>query len=296
MTDLMNLSGPRFLEVFTALSIGALALGFALRWLLRAPGGSPHPLPADLDPFEVAMLLGPKAVVHTALAKLLHEKAVTTEGGLLVTTGARRRFGTQVEQLVHDAINEQEDSNDKLIERAQPAIARLKLRARKRGWLVGETQGLWAQLLSPLPMLCVLLLGIGKILVGLERDKPILILCVLCIGGAVGLVFLLRPVLISRLGASVYRALREDQMPLYHSSRGAESPQALSSHALCLAVAIYGLDVITVGDFALLPHHLLASSLSTSSTSTSSSSGGCGGDSSGGSSCGGGCGGCGGGD
>ncbi|AKQ69858.1 hypothetical protein A176_006770 [Myxococcus hansupus] len=290
--DFLNLPGPQFLKVFMALSLGAMALGFTLRWLLRAPGGSLQPLPATWDPFEVAMLSGPKAVVHTALAKLLHQKALKVEDGLLVTTGAQSKFASPVERLVHEAIKEQEDSNDKLVERVQPAFGRLKRNLSQRGWLVSGTQALWARWLPPLPMLFVLLLGFSKILLGVERGKPVLFLCLLCVAGVVGLVILMRPVWTSRLGASVYRTLREEQRPLQESSRGAESPQALSSNALCLAVALYGLDVMTVGDFALLPRHLLGNSLS---TGTSSSSGGCGSDSS---SCGGGggCGGCGGGD
>ena len=290
--DFLNLPGPQFLTVFLALGFCALWLGTALRLLLRTPGGDPQPLPEALDPFEIAMLSGPKAVVHTALARLLHEKAVKMEDGLLVTTGARSKFDTPVERLVHEAIKEKEDSNDKLIERAQPTFGRLKRSLSKRGWLVGDAQARWARWLPPLPMLGVLLLGFAKLLVGVDRGKPVLLLCVFCIGGVVGLVFLMRPVWTSRLGESAYRALRQEQMPLYHSSRSAESPQALGSNALCLAVAIYGLDVMTTGDFALLPNHLLASSISTSSSSLSSSSDGCGGDSS----CGGGCGGCGGGD
>ncbi|MFY1832007.1 TIGR04222 domain-containing membrane protein [Myxococcus fulvus] len=293
--DPLNLPGPDFLALYVLLAMSALALGFFLRWLLRTPGGSPDVLPQRLDPYEIAMLSGPKAVVHTALARLLHQKALVMDGTHLTTTGKRSDFASHFERLVYAAVHESKKSNAELIASIEPALERLKSPLQQRGWLVDEGQATRARWLPMLPMLGVLLLGLAKINVGLEREKPVSLLVFLCLVTAGSLFFLTGRVWTSRRGAALLRALRWNQQPLKMSTMSADTSQAMNSQDLGVAVALFGLGAVAMSDFELMRRHIdpSGSSFSGSSSSSSCSSSSC--SSSDGGGGGGGCGGCGGG-
>ncbi|AKF86282.1 hypothetical protein MFUL124B02_24420 [Myxococcus fulvus 124B02] len=295
--DPLNLSGPDFLALYVLSAMSALALGLFLRWTLRTPGGSPDVLPQKLDPYELAMLSGPKAVAHTALARLLHEKALVMDGTNLTTTGKRSDFASPFERLVYAAVHESKKSNAELVASIEPALERLKHPLQQRGWLVDEGQATRARWLPMLPLLGVLLLGLAKINVGLERERPVAFLGFLCFVTVVTLFFLTRPVWTSRRGSALLHALRWNQQPLKTSIMSTENSQVMNSQDLGVAVALFGLGAVAMTDFELMRRHIdpsgssfggVSGSSGCSGSSSSCSSGGDGGG-------GGGCGGCGGG-
>ncbi|NTX13619.1 TIGR04222 domain-containing membrane protein [Myxococcus sp. CA056] len=288
----LEMSGPQFLELFAALFAFAFLVGLLLRYLLRQPGGDPGALPLNPDPYEIAMLSGPKAVVHAALARLLHDGSIRMHGARLESTGSRRPDAAFIERVVCRAVTDGEVKSSELLKRAEPAIQQLKPALIERGWLVDDAWGWRARWLPPLPCLAVLLLGLTKISVGLERDKPVAILVVFCCVATAGIGLLARRVWTSRQGDSVFQKLRWREQPLRTAARSAEAPEMLNGHDVGMAVALFGLGAMSTSDFELMRREVDPGSNSFGFGDSSSGGDGCGGGDGGG----GGCGGCGGGD
>ncbi|MCP3169740.1 TIGR04222 domain-containing membrane protein [Myxococcus qinghaiensis] len=288
----LDMSGPQFLELFVPLAVLAFAVGLALRLYLRQPGGGPGALPRNLDPYEVAMLSGPNAVVHAALARLLHAGSIRMNGAQLEATGSRQADAPFIERVIYRAVSDGSVTPSELLERAEPAIEKLKPALIQRGWLVDDTSATRARWVPLLPCFAVLLLGLAKISVGLERDRPVGLLVLSCCIIGLGTCFLLgKRVWSSRRGIAVRLTLRRQEQPLRITAGSASSPEALNSHDVGIAVALFGLGAVGLTDFELMRRQVAPSS-SFGGGGDSSSSGCSGGD--GGSGCGGGGGGCGG--
>lgn len=296
----LDMSGPQFLELFVLLAVLAFGMGLALRLYLRQPGGGPDALPRHLDPYEVAMLSGPSAVVHAALARLLHVGSIRMNGTQIEATGHRQAEAPVIERVVYRAVSDGAVTPSELLERAEPAIEKLKPALIERGWLVDDTWATRARWVPLLPCFAMLTLGLAKIAVGLERDRPVSLLVLSCCIIGLGSYFLLgKRVWSSRRGAAVLAQLRRQEQPLRVAANSASSPEVLNSHDIGIAVALFGLGSVALTDFELMRRQVAPSS---SFGGGDSSSSGCSGGDGGGSGCGGGgdgggggCGGCGGG-
>ncbi|NVJ21043.1 TIGR04222 domain-containing membrane protein [Myxococcus sp. AM011] len=270
----LDMSGPQFLELFVTLAVLAFLMGHALRLYLRQPGGGPGALPRHLDPYEVAMLAGPSAVVHAALARLLHAGSIQMNGTKLEATGHRQSDAPSIERAVYRAVADGAVTPSELLERAEPAIQKLKPALIQRGWLVDDTSATRARWVPTLPCIMVLLLGLAKIAVGLERERPVGFLVLFCCVTGLGIYFLGKQVWSSRRGASVLATLRRQEQPLRVAAGSASSPEVLNSHDVGIAVALFGLGSVALTDFELMRRQVAPSSSFGGGDSSSSSCGG----------------------
>ncbi|AGC45820.1 hypothetical protein MYSTI_04528 [Myxococcus stipitatus DSM 14675] len=275
----LDWSGPQFLRVYVAMFVVAVVTGIALRRLLRGPGGRTGREHQALDPYDVALLSGPKEVVHTALARLLHEGVIRMDGTNIELTGKRPTLRSPVERATYGAVSGQSLRLAELHARAEPAIEQLKEPLIQQGLLVDAPRARLARWLPPLLGVVLLVVGLAKILVGLSRDKPVGILFLFSIFSFIAVYLFSRKTWRTRLGDEVLWVLRTEQQALRLTARSAKSPEVMNSHDLALAVALFGLGVVPLTDFELLRRQI-APEVSSGGDS-SSSSGGCGGGSSG---------------
>ena len=187
----LDLSGPDFLLLFGTLAlVGELSVA-ALLFLWRPPRGNLDPA-APLQPIEVAYLAGGEAKAGAALLA-----ALVSGGALEIDAQARRIRATAVgqarghgpvEQALWRSIQQRGDL--KLSEVESLAKAHLQpVRAQlvKRGLLLSDEVEGW-RLISLLGVHAVLLLlGGGKVLVGISRGRPVeILLTALFVIAAVG--------------------------------------------------------------------------------------------------------------
>jgi uncharacterized membrane protein YgcG len=163
-----------------------------------------------------------------------------------------------------------------------PVVQRMEAQGH---WLNAAKRGQIA-LISSLPLLMLILLGVAKVMVGLSRDKPVGLLVVLLIVTTVMMLVnvFTRPKC-SRAAQTWLRNYQRQQQRLR------TAPTQAEWH---LAVAAFGFSALTgtvLADYAGLRQPVSGSDSGSSSSSSDSSSS----DSGGGDSGGGGCGGCGGG-
>ncbi|QSQ15275.1 TIGR04222 domain-containing membrane protein [Myxococcus landrumensis] len=268
----LNWAGPQFLRVYAVLFLLALVLGIALRRWLRASGGPPPSRRRPLDPYEVALLSGPKEVVHTALARLLHEGAIRMDGPNIETTGKHRDSSSPIERATYRAVSSQSMTLGELHSRAEPAIQELKEPLIAEGLLVAPHLGKLARWLPPLLCGLLLYLGLIKIGVGMWRDKPVGGLVLFSLINFITVLVLSQKVWRTRQGDEVLAGLRAEQAPLRMTARSAKSSEVMNSHDLALAVALFGLGAVTLTDFELLRRQIAPE---VSSGGDSSSSSGC---------------------
>lgn len=307
--NVLDLSGPEFMELYLCLLFAAFLACAALRWALRQPGGPPPSGFQLPSPHEAALLRGNMAAVEAALASLFHHGCLRinddTLVDTLVTSEALPSTAPLIERAVYDAVKQGYTRPAELVHKVEPTLFRMREPLVQRGWLVDETWSFIARWVPRLPCFVVLLMGLAKFQVGLERGRPVgwLVLTTLVAGV---MLFKLTPApWRSRRGDAVLQWLREKQEPLKQTALSATSASALTHREAAMAVALYGMTALGYTEFELLRRHLLpptAPGLGSSSSgggdggSGWSDGGGCGsgggGDSGGG---GGGCGGCGGG-
>lgn len=294
----LDWKGPEFLALYAPLLIVSILVGALLRWWLRQPGGPPEALlPAA---YEAALLRGKQALVEAALASLAHQGRIRMEGGRLVASGRVPFTAPLIERIVHAGVEAGEVRPAELTRKAEPAVNQLRVTLVERGWLVDDTWGLRARLLPLLPGLAVLLMGQAKLLVGLQRGRPVtglVFVSLLWLGLALPL--LARAPWRSRLGDATLMRLRAEQETLRQTASAATSGATLNSVDVALAVGLFGLTAVGFQELEDLRRHLQASGYSSSGGSSSDGSSGCGGGDGGGGDGGGGggggCGGCGGG-
>lgn len=273
----LNLTGPEFLSFYFLLAIIVVFIASCLRHYLRSPGGSPIQRPVDLNVYQIAYLAeGENRVFDTAIASLVQKKYVT------IQTSQRRLTLKEpvenlhpVEQIIANAIK-LDGRIDKVRSSMTQPIKVIRAHLQQLDLLVSQTQSGRAQAYPALLIAALLGLGIGRILVGMARGKPVGYLVVMCfIIALIGLVPWLTPVHRTRYGDRVLQDLRARVQSTVGSAADAHLP---------LAFALLGAVVLPNDIFADLKQVVMP---------VSSGGGGGGGDGGGGG--GGGCGGCGGG-
>jgi uncharacterized protein (TIGR04222 family) len=296
----LDWSGPEFLALYVLLLVLSLKAAIALRWGLRQPGGPPGPLPSSVDPYEVALLRGRQVLVEAAMASLVHQKLLSVEDGKLAATGKVPFTAPLIERIVHASVEAGESKPWELLNKVEPAIRQLRVPLEQRGWLMDDVQGNRARYLPLLPVAAVLMLGFAKLLVGVQRDRPVAFLVMATfLLGLVSVPFLLRAPWRSRLGDQVLNQLRMERQALRQLAPVAVGNGPLNAWDVILAVGLFGLMAVLSEEFDLLRRHLGSSGYGVDSGSSSDfggSDGGGDGDGGGGGGCGGCGGGCGGGD
>jgi uncharacterized protein (TIGR04222 family) len=241
----LDLTGPEFLWFIVVMMAVALVAGlFMRRW-------DPNDTVLDdqaapLEPHELAFLNGgQKQMLQAVLAGMIQagELEVRRRGTGAVSTGERRLRA--VGAAPNDAIG-----LGRLIHReagvdgglAITDLPRVVASFAKRTKQALEDRGLvssgLARLLPAAPMLLVLLLGIAKVCVGVNRDRPVGFLVVLAIVATVAAVLLAKPPLLTNHGQRVLRRWKSEHASL--RKIGAEA-DALDPATLMLAVALFGI-------------------------------------------------------
>lgn len=272
-----DLRGPEFLGLFVVLGGSAFAAAAAMRWSQRPPFSGP-PV-NDLDAYELAYLNGGGVLAANLAVTSLVQKDALKVGtdGYVRSTGSRPGDLHPLERAVFLTA-----TSSRRMSEIRPLVAtplsEIEAHLRGRGLLVDGSQ------LGPVAWvpaaigLAVTLFGFGKILVGLDREKPVVFLVMLVIASLIGtlaLIFARRHR--SRYGDSVLRGYQ-----VHTPARATSGPD------LMMTVAAFGM-----AGLAGTPLESLRKQLTPTSGSSSCGGGG-GGD--GGGCGGGGCGGCGGGD
>ncbi len=293
-------SGPFFLQLYVGL--GILALGLALWWRhsLNHLRSAETTLP-ELHAYEIAHLIGgPPRAVDTALAHLV-------ESGVLKFDESNRTFhkigdlprdAHPLEKVLVGAIRTSADVAA-LRTAAASEIGRIRERLERLGLELNDSQVSTARWYPLLPLVAVLVFGLIKLGIGLERDRPVgflilgsVILAVVC------LVLINSVSRLSRRGRQQIDEIRARHAALEVAA--SKAPATLVGPDLTLAVCLFGPMVLAGGPLMPMQQIMHGNVLPGGGGAYGNACGsscGSSGSSCGGSSCGGGgCGGCGGGD
>jgi len=288
--NLLDLPGPDFLGVYVMLLLAAAGVALFLRWWLRVPAEVATE-GRDLPPYEAAYLAeGDQGVLRSALATLVHRGAIAVDATSRqlrpqeTPKADLRRSG--IEQKVFAAFGGASATIENL--KNKVGFPELRQKLQGLGWVLKPGALARVQLVSIVPLAVVLLLGVAKILIGLDRNRPVeyLVILVLCAVAGTGALLLKLP-LRTRAGDRVLSRLRGAMAAL--GTTAAHSVDMLAPEDLALAVGLFGVEALAQGPLAELGRALKPPR---SASSGGCGSGGCGGGGGGGG-CGGGCGGCG---
>jgi uncharacterized protein (TIGR04222 family) len=300
----LELHGPEFLGLYLLVLMGASALAFGLRWLLRLPAGAPPPEIAHLSPYEVAYLAGgERQVIDAALVRLIHRSAVVVAGpgtlsrrGDLTSSLVLPGKPHPLEEAVWQACGFGDDVRiDRVWQRAAAAAAQIRPRLENLRLVVTEFTDWAIRLLSAVPLVFTGLFGFMKLGIGLSRGRPVGFLIMLLIAtGGIAVFLLWKRVLRTHRGDRALAWLRQENAAL-EVAAGRRLTE-LADDDLVLALGLFGMAALAGGPLSGLQMALRVPTQTTGGgSSCSSSSGGasCGSSCGGGGCGGGGCGGCG---
>lgn len=301
--------GGDFLMLYGSLLIVGILLGITLHYWMR---GSKEPLgdAPSLNPYEVAYLAGAKSrTINAVLARLVSRGhlQVSSEQELQVAE-ALPSSALPLERAVWEAV-ENDGSLKKLHQRVEDEAKLIAEPLKRQGLMLHSSEEWKARLVSALPMMLLLPLGIMKVVIGLQRNRPVVILVILCAATFfIAVTFIANRAFRSRRGDALLRRLQQKHAALKDPENaqrqaslarleeqtdpnsGIGNPARVTAASLPLAVALFGPAVLADGPLERLRAVLNPSSSGGCSSGCSS---GCGGGGCGGG--GGGCGGCGGG-
>jgi uncharacterized protein (TIGR04222 family) len=294
-----DLPGPEFLGLYLGLLIAVAASAGVLHWWLRKPGPAIDQEDPPLTPYETAYLAGGKqAAVHAAVVGLARKDAVSVTGaGRLSASESISGITHPLEWAVYEEVNQSQDVRLSKLSASEPLV-RIRESLEERGLLVAAARRTWVRLVPTLVCLSLVLFGLGKIVVGIDRQRPVAFLIVLVAFTALwALGMCLLPVERSRRGDDLLRRLRTRNAALKTTLQTA--PTAAGGDDTALAVALFGTAILVGGPLndlarATRPHPAAGAGGDGGGCGAGHGCGGGGGGGGGG--CGGGgCGGCGGG-
>jgi len=213
-----------------------------------------------------------------------------------------------VERAIVAAARPDGTALDRLESAPTTALDAIERDLAEKGLLLRGSDQLLAQIAPAFLAALVPVVGFAKIVVGLQRGRPVLFLVVLTLATLVVAALFLRRVRRSRRGDALLRRLLDEhaalaRQPLSAAPVGADLPAGAAAGALPLAVGLFGLTALAGTPYSALASELTMkrpqppgdASSSGCSTVSGDSGGSSGGDSGGGGDGGSGCGGCGGG-
>jgi uncharacterized protein (TIGR04222 family) len=293
MTSPFDFKGPEFLGFYLASFAIACAAAAVLRWHLRQPAGIVGGEPPPLDPYAVTYLSGGRDLAISAALTNLCQRGVINVSSLFGRLAAVNPLPSDAhafERGIYDLVARCSDTVKAVREKGENLTTVIAESLKEQGLVVSDAQAR-RTMVAPLLLAAVVpIMGLIKILVGLERDRPVGFLVAACIVSLIVIAagFARRP-LRTRRGDAVLAALRSRHEGLRETARTSFSN--LSDAALPLAIGLFGMSVL-----AGTPLDDLRNNLQPTASGSSCGSG-CGGSScGGGGDGGGGCGGCGGGD
>jgi uncharacterized protein (TIGR04222 family) len=297
-----NLEGPHFLAFYGIVCVVALLAAYVMRQFLR----DTWPLTEEpqLSPYEVACLAGGvPGVLRASLATLVADNRLElTPDKKTAKFDAKSNSSSDDHDIdrimLRIASHENGARSVELLSGARNVARQIETSLQGRG-LMESQHSFAAARWAPLTLLAIVfLVGFAKLLVGINRDKPVIFLIVILIAfGVVSLYFLQLPLrtvrgeeLLKRLRTK-HERLRSVDVNVYHQSNNL---QFLPSDVM-LAAGLFGLASLHHPDIAALDKSLKPVSDTYSAGSSCGASTGCGGGGGDGGGCGSGCGGCGGG-
>src|SRR5580765_1527665 len=204
--------GPDFLTFYVILFAITLAFGLGLRWALRRPTATePFTVP-ELDGYATAFLNGGKILtVNTAIANLVRQGAMQVGRNRLTSVESRPDFSHELEKHVYAAAyGPNGNSIANVRSSAKTYVTKIAGQLQSLGFVLSNSQARKAVLLPLMLALAAIAVGIIKIVIGINRGKPIGFLVGLCfLGFVISLVALARPPRRTRLGDAVLRKLQE---------------------------------------------------------------------------------------
>jgi uncharacterized protein (TIGR04222 family) len=301
----LDWNGPDFLALYIGIALTAIVIALVVRVACAlANRNAVGQKQAPLDAYEVACLrAGPFRAVQAAFAALVQagclrlvddERKPSSAGGsqrTLIQQGLPLKANApRLEQALYSAAAVPRDSLKPLMEAAMPEARDIEAELRQRELLQPRTPPL-PFVLASLFMAAPLLLGLPKIAVGLQRERPVGFLIAACI--ATGIAALALLLVRSRLTTAGRRLIGPLEAEHAHNRQLVAAGQATPSpEQLALLVGLFGADVLAAGPMARAQAMMPNSSYAGGGCG----GGGCGGAGCGGGGCGGGgCGGCGGG-
>jgi uncharacterized protein (TIGR04222 family) len=289
----LEFRGPKFLLFYAAAFVAACVWAIMVRADARDPS-EVDSKPLELDAYDMAYLNGgAKLVVNTAIATLCQRGALAprhdgTLRGPSASEGPPAVSMHRIERAVYELARSRGSvSSDTIRSRVEPSALEIGRRLKGAGLIVTDDVNLTAVWRSLMILMLVVVLGVVKMVVGLERGRPVGFLLLACLGsGVAGLAVFGRPLHRTRRGD-----LALDYLRTKYGLRNHPEAAPDTGVALAIGVALWGPSALIGEQFAKLRAALRSASESGSGWSSCGSScgGGCGGGG-----CGGGCGGCGG--
>ncbi|HUR57406.1 MAG TPA: TIGR04222 domain-containing membrane protein, partial [Opitutaceae bacterium] len=281
-----DLSGPDFLWIYGVLVVVALGLSFLIRARLLADQ-RPDDGQFEGGVIPVALLAGGSArVLGITVANLYTRGYVAVgDGNRLHALQSLPSGASELELLVHHHASHRDGARWNQVIRAGSTLLAPEVdRLRERGLVISQRQTTRARWWAVAPMVAVFVIGMVKLIVGLQRNRPVELLGVglLVVAILIGIIRRWRPWR-TPAGEALLTQLRTE-----HDGLAKQGAALAPAHPqLALGLALFG--------GAVLPDPLreLQACFNPSSggqVATNGDGGGCGG------SCGGGCGGCSGGD
>jgi uncharacterized protein (TIGR04222 family) len=292
----LELRGPQFLVLYVLTAGAAVMVAAVLRWLLRQPADAADP-PAELSPCDVAYLAGgTHLAINAALTRLIHEKCLKLDAtnGTVAVERPAPADAEPLESALHAACAvESKPTLAWLHRQAGDEAAAIRSRLRELGLLV-DSAHLPAVLLVPMTVIAAALaFGAAKLVIGVQRERPIGFLIALMAIQGVAMIGFLWPPFRSRRGDRLLAQLRRDNTAL--RTGASLRPEQMMGSDVSLALGLFGVAALSHESFAGLRQRMHPTHGAGAGSCGAGCGHGCGGGGCGGGGCGGGgCGGCGG--
>ncbi len=325
--NLLDWKGPDFLGAYAIIAVSAAFLAwFARVFLYDSPAETALDDSKPLDHYEVACLAaGPQRTVQAAFAAMVQAKTLELAAseakvmGILRTSREIRRGeplssdAPPIEKALYDAALVPAQNLRPLFRAGLPVAKEINSDLQRRGLVNSALPSIWT--LAPfLIMATPLFIAVPKLILGMQRGRPVgFLIAAVVVTAVAAFLFLAKPRL-TRLGSALFEKLKRDYATTADMVRtsppqtstaetGSLPNPALSPANVALAIGLFGAGMLAAGPlsnvYAMLPRHTGGGGCGGGGCSTIN--GGCGSGCSGGSGCGGGgcggggCGGCGGG-
>lgn len=280
--------GPDFLKFYVVQFILCFSLALWFRRTLRLPAANAQFDESQLTAYDLAYLNGGKILaVNSAIANLIREKVLRIDAAdkRLLAGNTPPSKTSELERVIHRAASR--SGGEKISEvrmAAKTTVGEIADKLKALGLVVADGQATKATTFPMLLAVASIGMGIIKILIGLQRDKPVGYLIALCfISGVISLVALARTPLRSRFGDEFLARLKTQHAKLKTSLGRSSMEPAM----FAMGLALFGMSALDGTPYDGLRRELQP-------PASGGGDGGCGSSCGGG--CGGGCGGCGGGD
>lgn len=291
----LNWAGPQFLGMYVGLWFACLFFGILIRYALSRGPVFPQAGEPKLSKYDLAYMQGGEQRLFVAATTEL----VRTEH-LKVNVKDNRLFSdkqTKPSEAVEREVLEIHKSAADILKGAKTAkldVVERRERLVEEGLIVSDSKANLARWASMLPFIALLFLGVTKIFIGMNRDKPVAFLVVLSVICFITILCFSGKPFLTGPGKRLMKKMRVEHIAMKRGQAGFDH----SNPNLTLAVALFGVAALEMSSFADLG--TMMKPLPGSGNTVASSSGGCtasSGSDGGGSGCsgGGGCGGCGGG-